>query len=144
MIIGDTGKKRLGRYQATELGSTAYVALGVIDWCVRATMLVWAAAACILLAIQSVQGFFCLNVKLCVNESFRNEFVQCIKENALNTRKEPKCVSYTWGEDIKEKNTFRFQEIFKDESGFNEHTVLVHSAAHSITNDALLTYLSDD
>ncbi len=91
----------------------------------------WFAVTCVLLITHSAYGFYCLNVKLCVNDSFRNEFIQCIKENALNTRKEPKCVSYIWGEDIKEKNTFRFQEIFKDESGFKEHTVLTQT--HSLT-----------
>ena len=101
-------------------------------WYIREMLVVsWLLVLCLLMITQLVSGFYCLNVKLCVNQAHRDEFIQCIKENALYTRKEPKCVSYTWGEDVQQQNTFRFQEIFKDESGFKEHTVLTYSFTYS-------------
>ena len=70
---------------------------------------------------------FCLNVKLSITPSRRDEFLACIRENARGTlTTEPLCKGYLWGESTSTPNVFHFQEQFESKAGFEAHTKMPH------------------
>ena len=73
---------------------------------------------------------FCLNVELCVQTDFRDEFLEVIDNNQKGSRKEPLCLQYDYGESIDEPNSFYFHEEYtgKEEGkeGFDAHSVAPH------------------
>lgn len=72
---------------------------------------------------------YCLNVTLYVKPERREEFLAVIKQNQEGTLKnEPLVLVYDWGEDLKEPNTFHFQEQYQGEEGFIAHTQSSHFA----------------
>lgn len=72
---------------------------------------------------------YCLNVTLFIKPERREEFISCIKQNQAGTLfDEPLALLYTWGEDLKEKNTFHFQEQYVSEEGFKAHQNSKHFA----------------
>jgi len=73
---------------------------------------------------------YCLNVTLYVKPERRAEFLQCIKNNKAGTlSNEPLAVTYCYGEDTKEPNTFHFHEQYIGREGFEAHTKALHFAA---------------
>ena len=65
---------------------------------------------------------YCVNVNLYIKPDRRDEFLQCIKQNAKGSNtNEPKCRMYIYGESTTTRNTFHFQEIYDDEDGFKQH-----------------------
>lgn len=70
---------------------------------------------------------YCLSVKLSVNPTRRDEFLQTIRKNAKGTLTlEPACRQYTWGESKEYPNVFNFQEQFDNKEGFIAHTKMPH------------------
>lgn len=81
-------------------------------------------------AAASAATKYCLNVKLSVKPSRRDEFIKVIDNNAKGTRSaEPLAVEYVWGESTTEPNIFFFYEKYKGREGFEAHTRTPHFAA---------------
>ena len=72
---------------------------------------------------------YCLNVKLDVDPTKREEFLDCINNNQKGTlSNEPLSLKYTWGEDESNPNVFHFHEEYIGREGFEEHTKAPHFA----------------
>jgi quinol monooxygenase YgiN len=74
---------------------------------------------------------FCLNVQLCIDPKYREEFLEVIINNSRGANEnEPLCLQYDWGEDCNEPNTFHFHEQYTGadggKEGFTVHTVADH------------------
>lgn len=88
----------------------------------------------LLLAVASVASalkapLYCLNVQLCVKPERRDEFLATIKANQAGTlSKEPLAVTYLFGEDEGQPNTFHFFEQYEGRTGFEAHTQTPHFA----------------
>ena len=72
---------------------------------------------------------FCLNVCLRVKPERRDEFLRCIRANQEGTlTSEALAVTYVYGEDEKESNTWRFFEQYLGREGFEAHRKTPHFA----------------
>ena len=74
---------------------------------------------------------FCLNVKICVQEDKRDEFLKVIENNAKGSiNEESLCLQYVYGESKDEKNTFFFHEQYDGaedgKEGFDAHASTPH------------------
>mmetsp|Transcript_23066 Transcript_23066/g.39014 ORF Transcript_23066/g.39014 Transcript_23066/m.39014 type:complete len:150 (+) Transcript_23066:20-469(+) len=79
---------------------------------------------------QSDTPVYALNVDLFVKEDRRAEFIQVIQNNQAGTLgTERLVISFDWGEDTSERNTFHFHEQYAGEDGFKAHTQTPHFAA---------------
>lgn len=81
-----------------------------------------------------VRDAFCLNVELCIKPEVREEFLECIANNARGSNEdEPLCLQYIYGESKDEPNTFYFHEQYTGvnggKEGFDAHTATPHFAA---------------
>lgn len=81
-------------------------------------------------AAVPIRDAYCLNVQLCIDPKFRNEFLNVITNNARGSNQEPLCLQYAWGEDCSEPNTFHFHEQYTGseggKEGFLAHTKMEH------------------
>jgi quinol monooxygenase YgiN len=95
---------------------------------------------------------YCLSVKLCIKSEVRSEFLDCIAANQHGTlSSEPLAVTYVYGEDEKEPNTFHFFEQYQGVEGFEAHTKTPHFAAweefastEPFTEPPVVTFYTDD
>jgi autoinducer 2-degrading protein len=77
----------------------------------------------------AAQSTFCVHVEVCVKESRRSDFLQCIAQNQKGSRaQEPKCLQYVYGESVDQANRFVFYEEYTDKEGFDAHTQTPHFA----------------
>jgi quinol monooxygenase YgiN len=81
-------------------------------------------------AIVPIRDAYCLNVQLCIDPKFRDDFLSVIANNAQGSNQEPLCLQYVWGEDCSEPNTFHFHEQYTGsedgKEGFLMHTKMEH------------------
>ena len=103
-----------------------------------AAKLLLAAVAAVALASQPSQAvasvlktpLYCLNVQLCIKPERRDEFLATIKANQAGTlTKEPLAVTYLFGEDANEPNTFHMFEQYLGRDGFAQHAASPHYGA---------------
>mmetsp|Transcript_63320 Transcript_63320/g.125171 ORF Transcript_63320/g.125171 Transcript_63320/m.125171 type:complete len:289 (-) Transcript_63320:93-959(-) len=79
--------------------------------------------------LHKADALYCLNVKLCVKPERREEFLACIANNQRGTLgDEPLAVTYLFGEDEAQPNTFHFFEQYMGFAGFEAHTKAPHFA----------------
>ena len=72
---------------------------------------------------------YCLNVCLRIKPERRAEFLRCISANQLGTlTTEPLAVTYVYGEDETERDTWRFFEQYVGRGGFDAHCQTPHFA----------------
>ena len=80
-------------------------------------------------SLSKLLAKYCLNVNIYVKPERRDEFIENIKNNQLNTLlNEPLAIQYTWGESTSEPNTFYFHEEYESVEGFQAHTKSEHFA----------------
>lgn len=78
-----------------------------------------------------IRDAYCLNVKLCIEQNVRDEFLAVIENNARGSNQDEKlCLQYIWGEDVNEPNTFHFHEQYTGsdggKEGFDAHAATEH------------------
>ncbi len=79
--------------------------------------------------MADVKKKYCLNVTVYVKPERREEFLTVVRQNQEGTLKnETLVLLYEWGENVKEPNTFHFQEQYRGEEGFIAHTQSPHLA----------------
>ena len=72
---------------------------------------------------------YCLNVCLRIKPERRAEFLRCISANQLGTlTTEPLAVTYVYGEDETDSDTWRFFEQYAGKDGFDAHRRTPHFA----------------
>ncbi|CAB9510400.1 expressed unknown protein [Seminavis robusta] len=81
-----------------------------------------------------IRDAYCLNVQLCVDPKYREEFLEVIANNARGSiEEEPLCLQYVWGEDCAIPNTFHFHEQYvgseDGKEGFVAHSKTKHFEA---------------
>merc|ERR1712071_642836 len=74
---------------------------------------------------------YCLNVELCIEPSFRGEFMKVIENNSKGSNNdEPLCLQYDYGESPTVSNTFYFHEQYTGsddgKEGFDAHSKSPH------------------
>lgn len=73
---------------------------------------------------------YCVHVELCVKPEFREEFLVVIDNNQRESRAEPLCLQYDFGESIESPNTFYFHEQYAGaddgKEGFDAHRGFPH------------------
>mmetsp|Transcript_25417 Transcript_25417/g.31316 ORF Transcript_25417/g.31316 Transcript_25417/m.31316 type:complete len:257 (+) Transcript_25417:40-810(+) len=84
--------------------------------------------------VSPTSNLFCLNVKLCIDPTLRDEFLKVIDNNQNGSRTaEPLCLQYDYGECTSTENTFYFHEEYKGDDngkeGFDAHASSPHFAA---------------
>lgn len=69
----------------------------------------------------------CLNVELCIQPDVRDEFLRVIQNNKRGSDlDEPLCLQYSYGESIKQPNSFYFHEQYQGEEGLDAHNAAPH------------------
>lgn len=78
-----------------------------------------------------VRKAYCLNVEICVQEKYRDEFIKVIENNAKGSNNDEKlCLQYSWGESKEVANAFYFHEQYTGDNegreGFDVHATMPH------------------
>lgn len=73
---------------------------------------------------------FCLNVESCIQPAFRSEFLTLMDSHQTQSRAEPLCLQFDYGEDVDNPNSFYIHEQYTGANGGNEgydaHSMSLH------------------
>jgi len=69
---------------------------------------------------------YCLNVESCIKPEFRQDFLKLMASHQANSRAEPLCFQFDWGESPETPNCFYMHEEYHGVEGYKAHETSLH------------------